>query len=207
MRFDEYAERSDFIASQKGYQQSIPTDTRPQIAFQHGVLVIIDSIPAAAGAALMGVNELAGALILAGVITVFVFAVCGFFEDMGKLRADEELQRDIARARYIPKEQPLYAPGKTVADFAPLVFVNFIWKYYDSNGRFPTLDHCVRFYGDSTVSRSLFQDWYEAMTRAGAIIGRDKHNPGGRPADGWSRAEFEQSAKLWESALPQVSKS
>lgn len=98
-------------------------------------------------------------------------------------RAQEDQHKQ--RMDYWAAETRLIAPPEAKAEpmaprvpFPPESFVEFIWKWRDEHGKFPTIQECV----DSGINAQLAQYRYQQMVDAGYIVNRIERKSSGEPA-------------------------
>lgn len=122
---------------------------------------------------------------LAGCVLIGLF----LFLTYRQVEREWQLHEDERRSRIVPIK-PARLP------FPPMRFVQFIWDYYEREGKFPTVDICESV---GKFNRQLINDWFQQMVGAGAITGRRAKQDAGDPT--WSRSRFEEMARA-DNALP-----
>lgn len=93
-----------------------------------------------------------------------------------------------AETRLIAPPAPEAEPPAPRVPFPPESFVEFIWKWRDEHGKFPTIQDCE----DAKINAQLAQYRYQQMVDAGYIVNRIERKSSGEPAR--SREDFIKAA-------------
>lgn len=114
-----------------------------------------------------------GVTFLVGCVAVAIFEIIAQWRNHQRI-----LDREDAETRLIAPPEAKAVPIAPRVPFPPESFVEFIWKWRDEHGKFPTIQECV----DSGINAQLAQYRYQQMVDAGYIVNRIERKSSGEPA-------------------------
>lgn len=138
-------------------------------------------------------------LVYSGWTMIALCLVVMAFEMIAQWRNHQRiLDREDANTALIvaPEPEPEPAPAPPApprVPFPPYAFVQFVWDYYEAEGKLPTVDVCEQGWnGRGGFNRQLITEWFARMVDAGYIANRKERHSAGEPTR--TRAEFEAAA-------------